>query len=76
MQQIENFAASLAVLLGSGSDGHSSRRKRERRGFAVESTEEFVHKLQENRENAEHNRKQAKGDPGKQLPNKRKGTMK
>jgi len=42
----------------------------------VEDTPAFVDKLQENRENAEHNRQHAKGNPGKKLPNRRKGTMK
>jgi Protein of unknown function (DUF4023) len=42
----------------------------------MENTGEFVEKLQENQKKAEHNRKHAEGDPGKVLPNKRKGTMK
>ena len=48
-------------------------RKEER---TVDDTREFLEKLQEERENAKHNRRHAKGDPGKKLPNKRKGTMK
>ncbi|WP_123042381.1 DUF4023 family protein [Cohnella candidum] len=42
----------------------------------MDSTGEFVNKLEENQEKQEHNRKHAQGNPGKQLPNKRKGTMK
>lgn len=42
----------------------------------MDDTHEYVEKLEENRRNAEHNRKHAKGDPGKQLANKRKGTRK
>ncbi|MBW5446025.1 DUF4023 domain-containing protein [Cohnella sp. CFH 77786] len=42
----------------------------------MESTEEFVKKLKDNEKKQEHNRRHGEGDPGKVLPNKRKGTMK
>ena len=56
--------------------GHPNSKHVRKEDDTVEGTHEFVENLQENREKAEHNRKHAKGNPGKNLPNKRKGTMK